>query len=146
MFKNLIACLVFLPVCSLSSAADWKLFTYSTNYFVYIDYDSIKTDSEKKSLDFWYKAIAKNYVPADKMYKGDYSLYYATLDCEAKALATKSYVSYSAKGAVKESETVEVPLFEPIVPETIGEHFINLCTPASTNPVDVDQKNKQIVL
>uniref|UniRef100_UPI001330A8E0 hypothetical protein n=1 Tax=Acinetobacter variabilis TaxID=70346 RepID=UPI001330A8E0 len=109
-------------------------------------FDSIKIDSEKNSLDFWYKAVAKTYVPTEKMYKGDYSLAYTILDCATNTLATKSYVSYSAKGSVKESETVEVPLFEPIVPDTIGELFIKLCTPDSTSPVSIDQKNKQIVL
>lgn len=146
MFKRLIACLICLPVCSLSFAADWKLFTYSSDYFVYVDFDSIKTDSERNSLDFWYKAVAKTYIPTEKMYKGDYSLVYTILDCATNTLATKSYVSYSAKGSVKESETVEVPLFEPIVPDTIGEIFIKLCTPDSKSPVSIDQKNKQIVL
>lgn len=146
MLKKLMACIAFLPVCNLALAADWKLFTYATEYFIYIDHDSIKTDSEKNSLDFWYKAVARTSVPTEKMYKGDYGLYYTTLDCETKTLATKSYVSYSAKGSVKESETVEVPVFEPIVPETVGEHFIELCTPASEKPIANDQKDKQIFL
>lgn len=146
MFKKLLACLICLPICSLSFAADWKLFTFTPEYFVSIDNSSLKKDSTKDTLDFWYKFTARKYIPSEKVFKGDYGLFYTTLNCGEQTLATKSYVTYSASGSVKESETVNDPVFEPIVPETIGEKFLELCTPDSMSPTTVDQKNKQVVI
>lgn len=144
MFKKLIVCLICLPICSLSFASDWKLFTFTPEYFVSIDNNSLKEDSTKETLDFWYKSTARKYIPNEKVFKGDYSLFYTTLNCKEKTLATKSYVTYSANGSVKESETVNDPVFEPIVPETIGEQFLKLCTSDLMKPTTLDQKKKHV--
>ena len=74
----------------------------------------------------------------------DPPLFYTTLNCAEKTLATKSYVTYSTNGSVKESETVSDPVFEPIVPETIGEQFLELCTSTPNSTTDINQKSKKI--
>ncbi len=144
MLKKIMACMICLPICSLSFAADWKLFTFTSEYFVSIDNNSLKRDSTKDTLDFWYKSTARKYIPNEKVFKGDYGLFYTTLNCAEKTLATKSYVTYSTTGSVKESETVSDPVFEPIVPETIGEQFLELCTSTPNSTTDINQKSKKI--
>ena len=59
-------------------------------------------------------------------------------------LATNLAVVLSNKGSVKESETVSDPVFEPIVPETIGEQFLELCTSTPNSTTDINQKSKKI--
>lgn len=144
MSKKLIACLTCLLICSTTFSADWKLKTFTDEYFIYIDSESLKPNKNLSTLDFWYKAVARKNIFEQKVYKGDYGLFYEVLNCREKTIATKSYVTYKANGAIKESQSTDDLLFEPLVPESIGEIFLDLCTSTPNSTTDINQKSKKI--
>ncbi|MEB3767982.1 surface-adhesin E family protein [Acinetobacter sp. MD2] len=128
MFKKLVTCFTGFIIYNNTFAAEWKLLTYNDDYFIYVDKTSIKAHLDSSTLDFWYKFTARKNIIEEKTYTGDYGLSYQTLNCHDKTIATKSYVTYQTNGMVKESESSNTPSFSPIVPESIGEAFLDLCT------------------
>ncbi len=127
MLKKLITCTTCLLISTTTFSAKWEIFDLSDHFIIYVDTESLNVDSNSNMVTHWYKAVARKNLFEEKIYKGDFSVAYQVVDCTNKTLATKSNTDYKANGSVKESENFEKLSFEHIIPDSIGEIFLDLC-------------------
>jgi len=125
MLKKLIVCATCMLISTTTFSAKWELLESLDDFTIYVDTKSLKFDSNM--VTHWYKAVAHKNLIDEKIYKGDYFITYQVVDCLNKTVATKSSIEYKANGSVKESENFDEIKFEHIIPDSIGEAFLNLC-------------------
>lgn len=122
--RKFVFCLMFTPLAV--SAADWRLANYygisegseeSGIYYI----DSSTLDVSKNIRKAWMYGIRKD-LKSGAVTSSKLQLEF---NCKEKTTATLNFVSYKPSGAVSSSRTPKEKVWEAVIPESLGEGWLD---------------------
>jgi hypothetical protein len=123
--------LALVALCSVATAADWVwVDTPDVNQHYY---DRSKLFVDGDLVTYWRRVVFRKPQPA-KAGTARSAMYRERIDCRAHTHKTLGYLLYGSDGAVIENAYTPDTASEPVIPETVGDHYEKLmCALAATS-------------
>jgi hypothetical protein len=106
-----------------AQAADWVWVDTPDTHQHYYDRSKVYADGDQ--VTYWRRVVFRNPQPA-KAGTARSAMYRERIDCRAHTHRTLGYLLYGSDGTVIENTYTPDAAAEPVIPETIGDHFEKL--------------------
>lgn len=122
---------VLISLTSITNAANWIDVDHDESRTIQIDYDSLQNigTTQTPIAKAWVKLTNFEDDAKNDFFKGEYVIGMHHYDCLKKKIRYLSFTTYDTQGKVKISQKHDSPIYEEVIPDSVGEDMLKgACT------------------